>query len=798
MANEKQNKLKELSEEQFRQDVLIPLLKRMGYQNVRERHGSKEYGKDITFCERSELGTTYYAVVVKAGDISGAASKRTNAEIVSTVINQVKMCFDMPLDDITDEMAKDRTIDVVIVWCSGNISGNARDQIIRGRSSGHIGSVKFKDLEATIDHLDQRFPEYFTIGDATLATYSKNAKYECSKLDELSYIGEVVSRKNLSNIFVSPTLQRVTRVKTKQEIQENRPPREYSADYVRNLKHNVVLLGDIGSGKTTLLRQMVLTAINENQDKLSAFPLPVYVRIKNINFQLEEPVETAIYAEFNRLSENLEARLDLHANNTLILLDGLDELKSDDVIRIAVDAIQFFARQFTKAKVVVTSRSLEMFKTTEILSSFYTFRIQNMKVNQIEQFLTNWFGKNTQDGREVIKLVTGPTTLTMIWRTPLTLALIAVLYEAGYSELPANLTELYAKYTELALGRWDKRRDISTTFEWKIKQLILRQISWKMQMERKLDTSISGMVALIDQIQDEKGLSFDSRIIAGEIIERSGLFTIYDGALEFKHRAFLHYFAGLELDSDPTSISIINEHIFDGWWSWTIFFAAGTYPDREEYLTAVVNNLEVNRENAFAYSYHLGLLVQACYLADVKAKTEAVKKVINSLILSWDYNIEEIEKDDTIRSNHHWSQPMYLSFYVFMLMMVINSRTLSKATQALVEEILDNHLSYSLTLEDAHKDWYVFFVSVCCYATGNSQGFEELYKSKLITNPLFLEFALAFLDDFAEDEAVSLDVKHQLNELKKMLRRKVKASNSDLVQIKSSRPKLLNPRGDAK
>ncbi len=108
--------LQELNETEFRQEVLIPLLKKMGFEKVRERHGPQEYGKDITFFEPSAFGGTHFAVVAKVGNISGAATGKQNLETVKTQIDQA---FSLPFDDVEDK--KSYQVERVIVWTTGEI-----------------------------------------------------------------------------------------------------------------------------------------------------------------------------------------------------------------------------------------------------------------------------------------------------------------------------------------------------------------------------------------------------------------------------------------------------------------------------------------------------------------------------------------------------------------------------------------------------------------------------------------------------------------------------------------------------
>jgi hypothetical protein len=75
-----------LTENEFRERVLIPLFKSMGFKGVMNYHGgSKELGKDIVMWKEEELlGRQNYAVVVKVGQITGSVEGKGTFQTVTT------------------------------------------------------------------------------------------------------------------------------------------------------------------------------------------------------------------------------------------------------------------------------------------------------------------------------------------------------------------------------------------------------------------------------------------------------------------------------------------------------------------------------------------------------------------------------------------------------------------------------------------------------------------------------------------------------------------------------------------
>ncbi|NLE44541.1 MAG: restriction endonuclease, partial [Chloroflexi bacterium] len=259
----KYEQLNKLNEADFRSSVLMPLLKRMKYEQVRLRHGSQEYGKDITCYQTGVLGSINYAIVAKAGDISGAASGR-NSILVGTIRDQIRQAFTVPIEDVTYPQSE-TYVNHVIVWTNGKISGNAQKRILHDIQMEYRNNVTFIDGQKTVEYLELYYPEFFTIGDASISNYYKNAKTMHSRLEELYALGGPNAPKHLPTIFVAPTLRHIPRVRSKQAMQEGLPNKRYSFSKLLKLRVNTFIFGDMGSGKSTLLRRMLISIIEDNE-----------------------------------------------------------------------------------------------------------------------------------------------------------------------------------------------------------------------------------------------------------------------------------------------------------------------------------------------------------------------------------------------------------------------------------------------------------------------------------------------------------------------------------------------------
>lgn len=530
MSNNKKAKLRDLNEKQFH-DVLMELLPKMGAKKVRLNHGPDEHGKDIVFYKEDEFGKRYYAIVAKVGDISGSASGSKNlTRILRTIKEQIENAFDMPYQDITADEAKRFQINEVIVWTTGKISGNAQEKIIENLKTWYR-NVNFRDGDDTLDLLEKRLPSYFDIGDAYIADYFEKAEAKYNSIEDLHSLGSLGTSRTLPTIFVNPKLEIMSRNRSKQANQLQRKTITFKR--LTSMRSNTAIFGEMGSGKSTLLRKILLATITKNQQNMSEFPIPVLLNFKNLDLHNVQPldvgkeqvIEDAIQSEINSISGNNYQRIlgdDLNNGKMIVMIDGLDELNSHDLIKSAMGVTKSFSTKYPKCRIIITSR-IELLNQTQFFTGFRLYKLNEFNTEQIKQLVVNWFGENTSDSRKLLKLINKPLTIHSIPNTPIALTLVAVLYESGHQDLPANLTELLDKYIELALDRWDQTKKIKAQIGWTYKERVLRKLSWRMLSKGKYEISNNDFEDHTEQYKHDRALNFQTDTLVKEILDRSGL-----------------------------------------------------------------------------------------------------------------------------------------------------------------------------------------------------------------------------------------------------------------------------------
>ena len=162
--NEKKEILKNLNEKELRQDLIIPLLSKMGYIAPIEYHGSKEKGKDIICFEYDRLNEQrFLAVVAKSDNLTGNAS--TNSGLM-TVVNQVQQAFDSPYEDLFN--MRQVFINEVWVMTSGRIVSGAQESVINTLRKNNLDKqIRFIGDDRLIQLIDKHYSTYWNSSSET-------------------------------------------------------------------------------------------------------------------------------------------------------------------------------------------------------------------------------------------------------------------------------------------------------------------------------------------------------------------------------------------------------------------------------------------------------------------------------------------------------------------------------------------------------------------------------------------------------------------------------------------------------
>ncbi|TLU83936.1 MAG: NACHT domain-containing protein [Chlorobium sp.] len=346
----------------------------------------------------------------------------------------------------------------------------------------------------------------------------------------------------------------------------------------------LLVIGDPGSGKTTLLKHYALSCLENEHYTTLGFKEPVLV----FYLPLRELVKKG--ADIDTLSANLFAWSEkhslgiaetvffewLHNRQTLLLLDGLDEI-SDPQQRIkACDWIDRIVSGFEKAKVVVTSRYTGYRKGDgiELRSRHVRADIMDFSPDQQKEFLEKWFSsvlcrelrpstKTLQEWREeqaktaatkaatIIEFLEREEnqSLRMLAAVPMLLQIMAILWK-DRQYLPKTRSELYNAAVNYILDYRDRQKEIYPLLGAEDARRVLTPVSLWMQEDLEKDEADKALMQA--EMQKHLKTLHDPPSVekfCENLIDRAALLVAYgDKEYRFRHKSFREYMAGLQLE----------------------------------------------------------------------------------------------------------------------------------------------------------------------------------------------------------------------------------------------------------
>jgi hypothetical protein len=158
--HEKISLLQDLSEDSLRQEVLIPLLSKMGFIDPIHHHHQNEKGKDIVCKEYDQVfkKTKYIAVIVKKGNITGSSS---SSDGYFNVINQIKQALNEPYKHVYE--LREIYIDQCLLVASGKFLATSLESIYGTLKQERLDKAirDTIDIDRLISLIDDHFPEYW-------------------------------------------------------------------------------------------------------------------------------------------------------------------------------------------------------------------------------------------------------------------------------------------------------------------------------------------------------------------------------------------------------------------------------------------------------------------------------------------------------------------------------------------------------------------------------------------------------------------------------------------------------------
>lgn len=623
-----------MKEAEFRDRVVRPLLLRQKFKSGRDVCGPTEQGKDAIFATTNSLGIDeIWVVQTKKGAIN---MSRKATENVAEAITQLRTALTTPVHIVGGGKVYPAK---AILCASGSINQAARQHIVEEIKDSR---VIFLDAELLIERIDEAFPELWMDIDANVTPYLRQLhrmmeEYSEDIIPAGSGTHSVPSSVSVDR-FVMLHASRTTLVPRRRRGQVERVPRidEVPVAALSARRERMILLtGEAGSGKSTSMRRIACQLI----DRYLASPsneqkVPVFVRASAIASS-ESTVLDRLASEVVRITgaeSPAFSQDDLAAGRVVVLVDALDEVPSEAARLDVVNRLVDFYRTYPNCQVILSSRDYSSITTLPPLAAFERFRLTDISLGQASQLLGHLERARRLSPRQSQEILRRLKDIHGLALNPLLVTVFAITTDgASKKDIPANITELFKKYTELMLGRWDASKGLGQQYQTPLKDYLLKQIAYEMHRRRVTTIAVQEFRALVRQYLEKLGHELDVDVLVDELLGRSGLFRQTDSDVEFRHHLLQEFFAGRGVPG----VEALEANISDEWWQRAVVFHFGESPDDARALKTLVQTVETRTlQERFRAAITIGLALQACYLVDISKRADVLAWVVGVLASS--------------------------------------------------------------------------------------------------------------------------------------------------------------------
>jgi formylglycine-generating enzyme required for sulfatase activity len=383
-------------------------------------------------------------------------------------------------------------------------------------------------------------------------------------------------------------------------LPEGRETRPLGALEAAINNRRLVFLGDPGSGKSTFVNHLTqCLAVHSLEpeagwlDRLPGWPkreddaIPLVVILRDFARWLPEKLPRA---EPRHLWDFIVSRLEaqnltfaadplcqaLEAGQTIVLLDGLDEIPTQAERTFVRDAVMAFAGRYTQSRLVVTCRTLSYQDPAWQLAGVPAFELAPFDEKKIDHFVGAWYDELARLGVMTTEQASGlagqlrqAVRRPDLWRlaaNPLLLTVMALVH-THKGRLPDARALLYEDTVDILLWRWEQIKAGGDKAVPTLRRLLLdagrtdvdlKRVLWELAFEAQRKTEGDEALADIGELRLQKALaelhpegSLDwaqqviqtMKLRAGLLLERAPeVFT-------FPHRTFQEYLAGAHLSA---------------------------------------------------------------------------------------------------------------------------------------------------------------------------------------------------------------------------------------------------------
>lgn len=630
------DKLMHIQKEE-KEPSLFPSLKQLfiakGYANVEIIHGPNEFGKDIVFSNLDDklFSEEWFAVVVKNKDTG-----QEDFEDAGEISRQIKLAFQYPYIDST---GNEHYINKVIVAINGKVSNNARtvlNKVLNPHQRTNVIIWNYQNIETEIE---RDIKEVFLSGETgspdefVVNLFKTNMASKLSCLDNAQDLFAGFSINDINDIFVNVRTanKKYEQEKNLYQDQNKHKPVDEVDDSISiiNSNKNTIIRGIPTSGKSILLKRIGVNAL-QKYSNIGVF----WFRFRDIDvnsFDLWGEVQK----QFANLTNNSKFERK-YFDRIFFLFDALDELKTDEDRAIIISAIHSSLENHERCYSIITGRSIDFFDQCAVFSNYEIIDLLPFDISQAFKLVKKIIPDNKDKNNQFIAAIKNQQLSNSLTRTPMALTLMAIMYKDNsidLTELPANITELYSKFSDYYLDKWDATKGLSSQYKYEEVKNIMGFISNYMHENNLYEICTADLVNFLNQLRGKHSFEEldDIDRYVNQLKSRNTLLC-YDSTRDvfyFIGISFQEYFASVYYDDSNEQVLL--ERLYNDWWQNVIIFYNGKNPKRIVFIEKIIEN--VIPENGAAMFNHMQILsksLQAAHLVPIETVKRGIHNIINT------------------------------------------------------------------------------------------------------------------------------------------------------------------------